>query len=53
MKHKQEMNKHHEVKVMSLPFDTIKKQVAPFKHMINFQEDFGRGDDPYRDNVNE
>ena len=35
------MNKHHEVKVMSLPFETIKKQVAPFKQMVNFEADYG------------
>lgn len=41
VKHKQDMNKHHEVKVMSLPFETIKKQVAPFKQMVNFEADYG------------
>lgn len=41
VKHKQDMHKHHEVKVMSLPFETIKKQVAPFKKMVNFEADYG------------
>ena len=35
------MNKHHEVKVMSLPFETLKKRVAPFKQMVNFEADYG------------
>ena len=41
VKHKQDRDKYHEVKAMSLPFDTIKKQVAPFKQMINFEADYG------------
>ena len=51
VKHKQDMNKHHEVKVMSLPFDTIKKQVALFKQMVNFEADYGT--DPTNDNPNQ
>ena len=36
---------------MSLPFETIKKQVAPFKQMVNFEHDFGTLKDPYRENA--
>jgi hypothetical protein len=45
-KHKQDMSKHHDLKTMSLPFEVIKKTVAPFKQMVNFEPDYGTSSDP-------
>jgi hypothetical protein len=41
LKLKNDMNQFTEVKLMSVPLETLKKQIQNFKEMITFKEDRG------------